>query len=143
MARPRLPAATLELRGAFVAHPARRRADLPGAGAWDPEPPAFLTASEREAWLELLPLLPAAALAGSDRFAVTQAARLWAALRDTPPADAGFKRLDDALRAWCVQLGMTPASRARLGAAAADTARIENPFDAFRVGGAAFDRFPS
>ncbi len=130
MPRPRLPAQVLALRGSFEAHPERKRADAPGAGPWQDAPPEHLSAAELTAWAELVSMLPKVALTSSDTVAVTQAARLWSALKVTPPTEPQFKHLDDALRRWCIELGLTPHARTRLAPAPAEKA--PNPFLAIR-----------
>ena len=132
MPRPRTPAAVLELRGAYTAHPERRREDLPGKGEWDPTPPQYLSEAERAAWHELVGVLPIVALSGSDRFAVAQAARLLAQVRATPAAEPAFRLLDESLRRWLSELGCTPISRTKLGAKPA--AKEENVFLKFKRG---------
>jgi phage terminase small subunit len=127
----RVPSALLELRGSFQAHPERRREDLPGRGEWDPTPPEHLEEREAAAWRELVAVIPVVVLAGSDRFAVAQAARLLAQVRATPAAEPAFRLLDDSLRKWLGELGCTPISRTKLGARTpADNA--SNPFLAFK-----------
>lgn len=131
MPKPRVPSNILELRGSFTTHPERRRVDLPGAGAWDDEPPKWLSEAERVAWAELLVALPRVALSASDRLAVVQASRIFACLKVTPTSDPAFRHLDDGFRRWASELGLTPHARARLGTATA--ARPANPFERFRT----------
>lgn len=115
MARPRLPSNVLELRGSFKKHPERARKDLPGVGTFETEPPEYLTGEEKAAWREIIAELPLIALSGSDRKGATQLARLWAALKTCSPLSGDWKRLDDAFRAWSVQMGLTLQARAKLG----------------------------
>ena len=130
MPRPRLPSQVLALRGAFERHPERRRTDAEGAGPWQDNPPEHLSEAELTAWRELTALLPKVALTASDTIAVTQAARLWAALKGTPATEPQYKHMDDALRRWCIELGLTPHARTRLAPPPAENA--PNPFLAFK-----------
>lgn len=115
MARPRTPSNILELRGAFDKHPERRREDAPGAGPFDPEPPAGLTDDEIAAWRVIVAALPQVSLTATERPGITQMARIWAALQKTNPASQDFKRLDDSFRQWAVQMGLTLQARTKLG----------------------------
>lgn len=115
MGRPRLPAQVLELRGAFAAHPERRREDAPGAGPFDLSPPAGLTGEEIGAWRWVIERLPRLALTSTEEMGVYQMARLKAACDRTHPSSPDFKKLDDSLRQWAVQMGMTLQARTKLG----------------------------
>lgn len=115
MARPRTPAKILEMRGAFTAHPERRREDAPGAGAFDEEPPDHLTGKEQAAWREVVSYLPRVALTQTERLGIEQMARLRATLKDTHPASPDFIKLDNSFRQWAVQMGMTLQARTKLG----------------------------
>ena len=115
MARPRTPAKVLELRGAFLKNPDRRREDAPGAAPWSDEPPEHLTGPEIAAWREVVASLPKVALTATERLGVAQMARLWATLKATHPASPDFKKLDDSFRNWAMQMGMTLQARTKLG----------------------------
>jgi hypothetical protein len=121
--RPRTPAQILDLRGAFSHNPDRRREDAPGAGPFERDPPTHLAKDVVPAWKYLVDRLPAVALTSSDEIAVEQAARvlcgLWA-LQDMGPLglqSQEFKRLDDSLRQWLIQLGMTIQARTKINPA--------------------------
>lgn len=118
MARPRLSAKILEFRGAFKAHPERKREDLKGSGPWDAVPPKGLTKLEVRAWKEIVAALPQVALTATERVGVGQMARIFAALKRLPPTSTDFQKLDSAFRQWAVQMGMTLAARAKLGTSA-------------------------
>jgi phage terminase small subunit len=124
MARPRQPAQILELRGAYKAHPERRRQDAEGAGEFNREPPEHLRPDVARAWRYVVSRLPLIALTSSDEVCVEQAARvlsnLWAMeqrMGDLCGSLSEFKALNDALARWLGLLGMTPASRANFAAA--------------------------
>lgn len=112
MARPRVPTAVLDARGAFRANPQRRRPREPEGTGEIGNPPTRLSPAERRAWREVVKQAPAGVLSGSDRLFVEQIARLlaeqWSAGVDFPVTRA--KRLDVLLG----KLGMNPSDRARL-----------------------------
>lgn len=120
MGRPRTPSNVLELRGAFAHNPDRRREDAPGAGPFERDPPTHLTPDVVPAWSYLVARLPSVALTSSDEIAVEQAARvlagLWALANMGPLGlqTQEFKRLDDSLRQWLIQLGMTIQARTKI-----------------------------
>ena len=109
MSRQRVPAKILELRGAFKAHPERRRQDAEGAGAFDPQPPAHLPAAVVPAWQYIVARLPKVAVYESDAVTVEMAARLLAQCWLSP--DVGALR---ELRQWLSALGMSPQSRTKI-----------------------------
>jgi hypothetical protein len=130
VARPRLSATILQLRGSFKAHPERTREDLKGAGPWDPSPPNNLTGKEIAAWKDIVAALPQVALSATERLGLEQMARIRAELKDTKPSSADFVKLDSAFRQWCVQMGMTLAARAKMGTSARKPA--ESKFQGFK-----------
>ncbi|MGH7865079.1 MAG: hypothetical protein ACREQB_08820, partial [Candidatus Binataceae bacterium] len=103
------------MRGSFSRHPGRRRKDAPGAGPFNPEPPEHLTGEEQAAWREIVGLLPQFAVSASEQLGIEQMARLRAALKNAHPASPDFVKLDNALRQWATQMGMTLTARVRLG----------------------------
>jgi phage terminase small subunit len=119
MARPRTPAAVLELRGSYKKDPQRRRKDPDGAGVFDADPPTHLPQGAVAAWHYVVARLPKVAITSSDEIAVEMAARnlaaLWA-LGDLAPFSKEFKSYNENLRHWLGRLGMTPADRAKIPA---------------------------
>ena len=114
-------AAILKMAGAFEKHPERAREDTPGAGPLDLACPEDLTEPQQAAWRELVSYLPRVAVTQSERVALVQMARVWAALKHTDPRSPEFIKLDARIHAWCVQMGMTLVSRIRMGAGGKDT----------------------
>jgi hypothetical protein len=115
MGRPRTPAQVLQLRGAFDKHPERAREDAPGAGPINLEPPDGLTGPQIAAWRRLAERLPKVALTSTEEISLERAAVVYAQLRETHPSSPEFKKLDDSLRQWLIQLGMTLQARTKLG----------------------------
>lgn len=109
MVRPRTPAKLLELRGAFVAHPERRRVDAEGVAPFNREPPAHLPAECTRAWRWITDRLPKVALYSTDEIAVEIAARLLAQYWL-----GGDMSVLKELRAWLGPLGFTPRDRCNL-----------------------------
>ena len=120
MPAPRKSAEILKISGAFEINPNRTREDAPGAGPLDETPPEYLTGAQQAAWRELLTYLPRVALSQSERVGIVQMAKIWAALQDMHPTATDFKKLDDSLRNWCMQMGMTLQSRIKLGCGGKD-----------------------
>ncbi len=110
MARPKTPTAVLEMRGAFKAHPGRRRPDEPKPTGELGEPPPHLDEAAANAWREIAEAAPAGVLTSADRLAVEIAATLMAQFRagDLLPAGVGH------LRGILGRMGLTPADRAGL-----------------------------
>ncbi len=134
MARPRTPAKILELRGAFRKDPSREREDAEGAGEFEREPPSHLPQSVAKAWAYLVARLPRIALTSSDEIAVEQAARCLAAIWGMGEAYVAyetFKKFDDSLRQWLIQLGMSPVARTKVAGTGA-AKRRGNPFEALK-----------
>lgn len=120
MARPRTPAKILGLRGAFRANPQRRREDAEGTGEFRRDPPAELPADAIPCWRVIAERLPQITLTASDEFAVEQAAVCLATIRNLGPMAGlhpAYGRLASELRAWLIQLGMTPAARTKIAPA--------------------------
>lgn len=116
MARPRLPTAVLEARGAFKKDPQRAAAregepvELEELGP----PPQDLPVAVRVVWEELVDCAHKGVLSKADRQTVEIAARLFAEFRAKGAAmEAGkIGRLQAALS----ELGMSPASRSKVKA---------------------------
>ena len=51
-------------------------------------------------------------------------------MKGTAPTEPAYKHMDDALRGWCIELGLTPHARTRLAPATAEKA--PNPFLALK-----------
>ena len=81
----------------------------------------FLTEAEMAAWRELLTYLPRVAITQSERVGLAQMAKVWVAVREMDPLDDKFKKLDDSLRQWCMQFGMTLLSRIKMGTGGQNT----------------------
>lgn len=125
MSRPRTPAKILELRGAFKAHPERRRQDAEGDRPLDHEPPVHLPAAVTPAWRYVCDRLPRVAVYESDAIAVEMAARLLAQCWLNPDVNSLRE-----LRAWLGSLGMSPQARTKLPPARGGAS--ESPFGALK-----------
>jgi hypothetical protein len=110
MARLCNPAEGLELTGAFIDNPARRRAPDPKSPCPIGGPPVHLTPDEAGAWDEIIYDASEGVLALDDRWVMELAARLIAQSRreGLTGAETGY------LRACLGALGVSPASRSRL-----------------------------
>ena len=110
MGRPRKPTKILELRGAYVKHPERRkdRVGEPEVSTPLGPPPAYLDASEKERWDDVARM--AFWATGSDRGVVEIAARLWARMVRREASNADIKQLESAFRC----LGCDPVDRTRV-----------------------------
>lgn len=131
MARPRTPAKILELRGAFKANPGRKREDAPGSAPFETDPPASLPQNAVQAWREIVVRLPRIALSSADEHAVEAAAMALSGLRNLGDLGAlhpNFGKLSAELRAWLIQLGMTPQARTKIPPADDKTKGGGNPF---------------
>jgi hypothetical protein len=115
----------LDLSGAFDKDPQRRRRDVEGKGDFDPGPPAHLPENCFHAWTAVVSMIPANVLTGSDRLGVEIAARLLNAWWLTP---ADLDTLKE-LRQWMGKFGLSPADRAKIGAAGKSSS--DNPFAKF------------
>jgi phage terminase small subunit len=122
MSRPRLPAQILELRGAFKAHPERRRRDAQGRQPLDRSAPAHLPQEAVRAWAYIVQRLPAVTFYDSDSIAIEMCARLLAQAW-LNPAPATLCEL----RQWLTSLGMSPIARCKLPPARGDQDQA-NPF---------------
>jgi hypothetical protein len=67
------------------------------------------------AWREVLSELPRIAITQSERRAIVQMAKLRAALDGMDALAPQFGKLDDSLRQWSMQMGMTLMSRIKMG----------------------------
>ena len=125
MARSRKPTEVLELTGAFLDNPARRR--LPGPKSPYPigEPPEHLAADESATWLEFCTHAPAGVLTAGDRWVLEMAARLMAKSRREGLLAAELGHL----RACLTELGASPASRSRVQAVGPAAAPAASPWD--------------
>jgi phage terminase small subunit len=129
MPKPRTPSAVLEARGAFDKDPSRRREDFE-AGAFDPTPPKYFKPKQRDAWSEIVGVLPASVLQATDRMAVELAARLIAQFRALDDSEVTSAQVAQIRTALAV-LGMTPADRSRVSV---KKQTPENPFAALMGG---------
>lgn len=112
MARPRTPTTVLELTGAYVKDPQRRRDHEPAANGPLGEPPASFEADEEllETWYELVELVPANVLARADRWTVELACRMMRLLRK-----GYFKAAELNILLSCLsRMGLTPADRSKI-----------------------------
>ena len=109
MARPRTPAALLELRGAFKKDPQRRREEPAANGPVGGPPPSF-DAELQAVWEELVGLVPSGVLSRADRWTAEVACRMMHQLRngDIKAAEIGI------LQSCLSRMGMTPADRSRI-----------------------------
>lgn len=113
----RLPTAVLEARGAFRKNPDRGRARESEPKGTTPlgEPPARLSAKEKEAWEELAANTHEGVLCSADRFLLEMVARL---LAESWEQRTSFPiRKINQLAALLGRLGMTPSDRSRVQAA--------------------------
>jgi hypothetical protein len=117
----RKSAEILKIAGAFEKNPQRAREDMPGAGPLDHTPPESFTEPQLIAWLEVMNELPRMAITQSERQAVVQMAKIRAALHPMEATDPQFLKLDDALRQWSVQMGMTLQARIKMGSSGQNT----------------------
>jgi len=102
----------LELTGAFLKDPTRRRLPGPKSGLPIGGPPEHLAPHEAAAWLEFVANAPAGVLTGGDRWVLEIACRLMAKSRREGllAAETGY------LRACLTALGAWPASHSVPGA---------------------------
>ena len=110
MGRPRKPTNVLEMRGAFVKHPERRkaRAHEPEVTRGLGDPPQTLNESEQARWRELGDWCTWLTIV--DRPIVEQTCRLWQLERDRKATPADSKMLAANLS----HLGMTPVDRSKV-----------------------------
>jgi hypothetical protein len=107
MARPPLPTALQELKGAHKKDPQRKRPNKPAANGPIGDAPASFNEDDvlTELWHELLDLVPAKVLARADRWSVEVACRMMKKLR------RGFYSAAEAniLLSCLSRMGLTPA----------------------------------
>ena len=129
MGRHRTPSNLLELRGAYIAHPERKRARAAEPVVSEPlgDPPRHLSRLERAAWREIVRITPFGILAVSDRVAVEITAVLLAEMRSNPCGFSAAKL--SRLESFLARFGMTPSDRSRIHVPAPQK---DNPFDEFR-----------
>lgn len=65
MARPKTPAAILEMRGSFAAHPETRRDDPDGASEFERDPPTHLPREVVPWWHYVVQRIPKVAVSSS------------------------------------------------------------------------------
>lgn len=132
MARPRKPTEILELSGAFVQNPQRRRPIGPKSGRGIGDPPENLQGDEAECWQEFVSNAPAGLLTSNDRWALEHACCLQAKSRreGLSPPEHGH------LRGYLTELGATPASRSKVQAPPPQDERPANPWDVAAPAGA-------
>jgi hypothetical protein len=133
MGRPRTPDEKLELSGAYIKHPERRRKATPKHSSGVGVPPAAMTAEQKLCWRELARNSLPGVLTKSDRHLIETAARLTARMREPvippPPVLEGMTQpvqrvrdpaADMALLIRCLSLlGMTPVDRSKISIAPA------------------------
>ena len=130
MARPRQPTRLLELKGAFQAHPSRRkeRQGEPSPTTAVGTPPKHLSAHARRCWAEFASE-GAQWLTGADRSLLQVASVLMSEFETSPTEMVGVKVAQ--LRGVLNDLGFSPTSRTRISAP--PSARSEpNPFEQFQ-----------
>ena len=130
MPRPRKSARELELSGAFKHNPKRARRDLEGAGPSDLRPPEHLPPRMHETWNYVVDRLPKITLSRSEEMMVESTVRIYYRFKNADDKTEEFRRLAQSLLAHLSALGMTVASRAKLGEPV--NARKENPFGKLR-----------
>jgi phage terminase small subunit len=113
MARPKTATNILELKGAFKTHPERKRKNEPaGSPIVSATAPAHLSDGQSAAWAEIVAVVPAGVLTGSDSIHLEIVACLLAEFR----AEHGL--LDTAritrLTSEMGKLGLNPSARAGL-----------------------------
>ena len=112
MGRPRTPSAVLEQRGAYTAHPERRRKHEPkpqvgiGVCPFGKDDPRLLV------WEELEGLFATGVLTLTDRPAFENLVTIFTQFRQAPSEFS--PTMHGRLHAALTQFGMTPASRARI-----------------------------
>lgn len=118
MSKPRTATALLDSRGAFKAHPERKRSDPVVNTPFPDTAPAELTPLQVKWWHKLVKQVPSAVLTGADQASMQLLAILWAEfMHDTevfPSAKLGQ------MRGLMGEFGMTPAARAKLATNAED-----------------------
>ena len=101
MARPRIPANVLDMRGSFKKHPERRRKDSEGKKPLETDPPTHLEQAIVPAWHYIVSRLPLITVYDCDEIAIEMAARCLAgvwSLGQLGSLHPSFGRLNDALK---------------------------------------------
>ena len=130
MPRPRKSAKALELSGAFVKNPQRARVDLAGAGPSDLKPPAHLPKEMHSTWKYVIDRLPKVTLTRSEEMMVESTVRIYYRFKHADDKTEEFRRLAQTLLTHLSGLGMTVASRAKLGQPV--DRKKQNPFRKLR-----------
>lgn len=113
MARPRTATNILEMKGAFTKNPQRARKSEPkGKGTFRKTAPPHLNEEQKAVWREVVRLVPAGVLTGSDQVVVEIAAVLLEEFRRAGE-DMHAARLTR-LCALLGRLGLDPSGRASL-----------------------------
>jgi len=113
MAAPRKASKILELTGAYDKNPNRRNdAEPEGNGQFPKDPPEILNETEKEYWHELVAMVPAGVLTGSDVLAIELLTKLVFEFR-TNYSEMPSARLSR-MSAEMGRLGLTPADRTKL-----------------------------
>jgi phage terminase small subunit len=113
MARPRTPTNILDLKGAFKTHPERKRKSEPkGNGDFNTAPPKHLNLKQKKTWKEVIALVPAGVLTGSDLIHVEIVACLLAEFRELKGMleTSRITRLTSEMG----KIGLNPSARASL-----------------------------
>src|SRR5215213_309068 len=128
----RTPTADLQARGSFINRPSRKRPSEPAPTDGVGDPPAYLTALEKECWLELVRISLPGVLTVSDRPLVEVASRLWGEMRNPDPRAEfiGHARLGRFM-VCLASMGMTPADRSKVTAAGPEP--VDSPWDELKV----------
>jgi len=113
MAAPRKSSKVLELTGAYAKNPQRRNdAEPEGNGSFPKDAPELLNDIEKQYWHELVAMVPAGVLTGSDVLAIELLTKLVFEFRTsyTEMPSARLSRMS----AEMGRLGLTPADRTKL-----------------------------
>jgi hypothetical protein len=110
MPRPRLPTAIHEAKGSYIHDPQRRREAEPLAKGPIGAPPARLNAEQKNAWYELLEILPDGVATLECRWALERLARLM--VKSWADNTAAWE--ESLIRSYMAGFGMTPADRAKV-----------------------------
>jgi phage terminase small subunit len=113
MARPKTPSNILQLKGAFDKNPQRENKSEPaGNGDFVAEAPAHLSQAEAACWDEVVGLVPAGVLTGSDLLQVELVAKLLVRFREEGAEMPA--QLLTRFSAEMGKIGLSPSSRAGL-----------------------------
>ena len=131
MAPPRKPSNVLALKGSFKKDPKRgaAREHEPEPVGVIGDPPAYLEASEKSCWNEIVKMCHAGSLCAADSLIVEHGARVLAALRSNPIYED--VKLMVRLEATLGKLGLTPADRSKVQVVKAK--EVENPYAKFKA----------